>query len=568
MRLGDVLDRPRLRLVPLTGDDGRERGIARVHVTDLPDPGRYLAAGDLVLTGLMWHRDPADSEVFVTALARAGVAALGVGDARTGSVPADLVAACRRHGVPLFEVPVEVAFGDIVDAVDQALWAHRAGGLVALLGRHRGLVAAMAAGARLADLLPAVAADLGVRCWVLSATGRVIAGTAALPAARAADIAREFLTAERLPRRVAVGGRPVTISGVRGRPEHRLASWVLACEDAGEEPGEPRGIGVRGSRGRPAGAPATVADELVSVVALERAHLDEADLVERRLAEQLREALVTPGDAAELRAALLASRLAPAATFLVVVATLRGLRAPDALAPAIVAELVRPAAPYSAVAGLPDLGVPGVGVPGVGVPGPPRGGRTGGGPAAAPDAAPAAGGVLAVLAVTPERAAEAVERLREAAGVLAPGLGAGRLCLGVSAPATGAAALPGAFEQARHAHRSGCGAAVPVTVIAAGELASHALLLAGVPADTRRAFRGRLLDPLAEYDRTHATELVRTLDEFLDCGGSWSRCAQRLHLHVNTLRYRIGRIEQLTGRDLARFEDRVDLFLALRLPDR
>jgi DNA-binding PucR family transcriptional regulator len=39
----------------------------------------------------------------------------------------------------------------------------------------------------------------------------------------------------------------------------------------------------------------------------------------------------------------------------------------------------------------------------------------------------------------------------------------------------------------------------------------------------------------------------------------------RLHLHVNTLRYRVGRIEELTGRDLARFADRVDLYLALEL---
>jgi hypothetical protein len=516
MRLGEVLDRPHLRLVPLTGDDGRDREIARVHVTDLPDPGRYLAAGDLVLTGLMWHRSPADSEAFVSALVGAGAAALGAGDARTGSVPPDLAEACRRHGLPLFEVPVEVAFGDIVAAVDQSLWAQRASGLVTLLGRHRGLVAAMAAGARLADLLPAVAADLGVRCWVLSATGRLIAGTAPLPPAAGAAIARELVGADRLPHRAVIDGRTYTIFGVRGRPEHRLASWALACEETAG----------------PTGA-ADPGDELVSVVALERAHQDEAELVERRLAEQLRDALIAPGDAVELRAALLAARLAPAATFLVVVATLTGLPAPAALAPAVVAEVVRPAAPYTAVAGLPDLS-----------------------------------GVLGVLAVAPERTGEAVERVRDAALALTAGLGTGRLALGVSAPASGAGALLGAVEEARHAHRSATGLAAPVAVVAAGELTSHAMLLAGVPADTRRAFRERLIGPLAAYDRAHAADLVRTLDAFLDCGGSWTRCAQRLHLHVNTLRYRIGRIEQLTGRDLTRFEDRVDLFLALRLPNR
>ncbi|MEE2055207.1 helix-turn-helix domain-containing protein, partial [Nocardiopsis tropica] len=49
--------------------------------------------------------------------------------------------------------------------------------------------------------------------------------------------------------------------------------------------------------------------------------------------------------------------------------------------------------------------------------------------------------------------------------------------------------------------------------------------------------------------------------------GSWQRCAAAMHVHVNTLRYRIGRVEELTGRDLSSLEHRVDLFLALKLRD-
>jgi DNA-binding PucR family transcriptional regulator len=37
-----------------------------------------------------------------------------------------------------------------------------------------------------------------------------------------------------------------------------------------------------------------------------------------------------------------------------------------------------------------------------------------------------------------------------------------------------------------------------------------------------------------------------------------------MYVHVNTIRYRIGRIEALTGRDLSALPDRVDFFLALR----
>jgi sugar diacid utilization regulator len=141
----------------------------------------------------------------------------------------------------------------------------------------------------------------------------------------------------------------------------------------------------------------------------------------------------------------------------------------------------------------------------------------------------------------------------------------GRLTLGVSAAVHSAEGLRGALEEARHARR--VAAARPGRVCAAGhqELASHVLLLPFVPDDVRRAFTARLLDPLRDYDLRHRAELIPTLEAFLDCDGSWTRCATRLHLHVNTLRYRVGRIEQLTGRDLSRLEDKLDFFLALRM---
>ncbi|WP_188282760.1 PucR family transcriptional regulator, partial [Streptomyces sp. CBMA29] len=141
----------------------------------------------------------------------------------------------------------------------------------------------------------------------------------------------------------------------------------------------------------------------------------------------------------------------------------------------------------------------------------------------------------------------------------------GRLTIGVSAAVQSAEGLRGALEEARHARR--VAAARPGRVCVAGheELASHVLLLPFVPDDVRRAFTARLLDPLRAYDRRHRADLIPTLEAFLECDGSWTRCATRLHLHVNTLRYRIGRIEQLTGRDLSRLEDKLDFFLALRM---
>lgn len=94
---------------------------------------------------------------------------------------------------------------------------------------------------------------------------------------------------------------------------------------------------------------------------------------------------------------------------------------------------------------------------------------------------------------------------------------------------------------------------------------SHLDLLAGVPEEFRRGFYDRVLGPLRDYDANHQSHLEETLEVFLDCSASWSRCARRLHIHVNTLRYRVEKINELTGRDLSRLDHQVDFLLALRV---
>jgi DNA-binding PucR family transcriptional regulator len=99
-----------------------------------------------------------------------------------------------------------------------------------------------------------------------------------------------------------------------------------------------------------------------------------------------------------------------------------------------------------------------------------------------------------------------------------------------------------------------------------GDPPLHDVLLATAPGPVLRSLRERLLSPVLDYDAAHNAELLSTLRAFLACDGSWSACASRMYVHVNTVRYRIGRIEELTGRDLSALPDRVDFFLALRGP--
>ncbi|MFB8275407.1 PucR family transcriptional regulator [Nocardia colli] len=99
-------------------------------------------------------------------------------------------------------------------------------------------------------------------------------------------------------------------------------------------------------------------------------------------------------------------------------------------------------------------------------------------------------------------------------------------------------------------------------VTAADEFATLPELLAGVPAPVRAAYGAQVLGPLLEPGPARA-ELRATLAAFLDHNGSWTKTAEALYLHVNTVHYRIERIEKLTGRDLSTLTDRMDLRAAL-----
>lgn len=82
--------------------------------------------------------------------------------------------------------------------------------------------------------------------------------------------------------------------------------------------------------------------------------------------------------------------------------------------------------------------------------------------------------------------------------------------------------------------------------------------------------RGGLRDPrltaLTSYDRRHGTRLAESVLAWLDALGEVRVAADALHIHPNTLRYRVRRAEQLTGIDLAQPQQRLLAMLQLRLP--
>jgi hypothetical protein len=511
MLLRDLLAIPELHLKLLhEPPGGLDRVLRRVCASDLLHPMRYVSPDDLVVSGLVWRRSPEDSEIFVAELVGAGAAALAAGDALLGSIPDDLVESCQRHELPLVEVPTEVSFADVIEYLVSAVSAERGAQLSASLGRQRQLLADAAAGRSLAEIAARVSRDIGYECRVLTPTGRhVVPGPAALDPDDRDRVTKTFLTGSRFPVVAAAPGTaPHSVFTVGTGLDSRLTSWMVAVEgDVADWPADA----------------VEAVTEFASVAALDRFRSAEAARGIRHIAEEAIGLAESGGSQLEIGARLRQAELNPHEPVIVVAADFAGR--PDML------ETMRTILDDVAALFGPPVTATG------------RDGRT--------------------VALLPGTHEDVPRTVRAALARLAPGVGRTPIAAGISA-SSAPGALAGALEEARYLRRLAELRGGPVSVVSGEEVTSYVLLLATVPDEVRRTFATRVLGPVLAYDERTGAGLRETLEAFLACSGSWSRASEVLHLHINTVRYRIERIEQLTGRNLADLEDRVDVFLALR----
>jgi len=567
VRLRELLGKP-CALVPLTDPAALDRELRWVVTTDLPDPSRYLKGGELVVTGLIWRKGPEDTERFVGAIARTGASALAAGNAGDEDLPADLLSACKKHRLPLLRVPGELAFATLTEYVVRRVSGQRASDLGSVLERHRRLVAAADPAQALGAILELISADLGLACWVVEASGKTVASCGQeLPESERVSLARAAVSASSLPTRVAgsagsaapAADGSATVSGVSGGKRarrsvfpidnhDRITDWYLVLDGDWRQWDPQR---------------RSVVDQVTDVLAAERARLTErsagwrADTerlvrdiaagtagadVAKRLADlgfaECCSAVDADADAADDRNHAI-SRFRALAVAIPHPLTDRGSRPGAILEAAFSADpdSATYAAAFSLVAEFDDD--------------------------------PATGRQSHAICIVPEEGggADPQKRLGDWLDKVAPGLGPRRIGIGVSSPtvAAGPTQLRRAVDDARHALRLAVTKPGPVTFVGQNDIASHALLLASVPEDVRDTYCDRMLGPILEYDRVHHSELETTLDAFLRASGSWIKCAAAMHVHVNTLRYRISRIEELVGRPLTLLETQADLLLALKL---
>jgi purine catabolism regulator len=99
-------------------------------------------------------------------------------------------------------------------------------------------------------------------------------------------------------------------------------------------------------------------------------------------------------------------------------------------------------------------------------------------------------------------------------------------------------------------------------IASAADLGVFSLLLSLQDRDALRLYCDDVLGPIDTH--RGSLELLRSLEAFIEHNGHWEAAARSLFCHRQTLRYRIGRIETLTGRDLKAARDRIEFWLALR----
>ncbi len=502
LTIRDILNVPGLALRLVAGEAGVDRDVRWVHLSELEDPTPWLKGGELLLTtGRGVGETPAKQRAYVQRLVAAGLSGLGFGlGFGHDRVPRAIVTAAEQAGFPVFEVPYPVPFIAITEAVFTRLVAEQFDMLQRAVEAEHVITRTVMEGGGVEGIAGSLAKV--IRGWALLVDLHGVPLAATSPAAkqRAGRVWEEL----RASRPEATGFSLTLVD--RG---HHV--WI-----------QPVGAQGRIEAFLAVGKPETLSqfDRIVvghalSLFAIELAKSRAVAEAERRLQGDFFEALAA-GTLSPQELARGLQRFGFGRGQEVLVAAIEGPGSPDDLAYAAEHHLSRSGRPY--LISRNDRGVH----------------------------------VLLQAEPPPD-----LGSLRAA---VAERLG-GQVRLG-SGSAVEPEQVGRSLREARYA--------LQVCRLegweAAGfdDLGTYRLLLSMADPDALRAFSDALLRPLDEYDREQGGELVPSLRAFLQHNARWETAAAELYVHRHTLRYRMRKVEELTGRDLSSSFDRMEFWLALR----
>lgn len=506
LTLRDLVSTPELDLALLAEGPGMDRQVTWVHVSELRDPTPFLSGGELLLTTGIAFDGSVDAADYVQRLSDAAVVGLGFGTGLSHSVvPGELVAAARRRGLPILEVPRQTPFIAISRAVSRAVAADEYAAVTKTFTAQQALTKAALSAAGPERLVRLLAQQ--VSGWV------VLLDPAGAPIAAYPETARSKVSALVPEMKVLAAHRGTVSSGFP------LGADTVSLQSVG--------AGSRGRAflavGRPGSLPAGDRHLVNAAVML--------------LTIRLEQSSATDSGLGMLRAALVRLVLSGQSELARPIA--------EKLAAALPRE---PVTVLVATGGIADVGAA---LDDPRIPAP-----------AGMLVAELDDQLVVLVGGGADAAAECATRI-EVAG-LSSGVDTGRsgdVVVGISGPAA-YADISGAYRQALQANAFGVRHGRSVTAFTEISMPGITAMLG--PGEAR-AFADSLLRPLVEHDLAGRGDLVNSLRTWLAHHGQWDPSAAALGVHRHTLRHRIGTVGQLLGRDLDSPGTRSELWLALEI---
>jgi PucR family transcriptional regulator, purine catabolism regulatory protein len=515
LTVGELVDAIELELA--SGQHAASAPIRWVHVSELVDPTPWLSGGELLLSTGMALPDPDTQRAYVRRLVDHHLAGLGFGVGFTHEgLPAALVEEARALDFPLFAVPYEMPFIAITERAFTTLVNEQFDLLQRAVSIQRRMERLVLDRRGLGEVVRGLANSIGATVVVLDPSGRTLAAhafrreldAAALESVRA-EVAERSHAGEAsgfVPGAVELGGRGIALPVPGGTRAGAPPAWLVAVPESDGAPDYER----------------FVAHHAVMVVALALMRERVVAETERRLAGDVLGALLD----GRLDGEEVVARLAPFEIRERAVVLALAVEDPEGCEAELEGVLV-------------ELGVHALVAP-VGT-------------ARRRLLCAVLGGVTddeaAQLAVTVhERLASSGRPVRAAISHCAP-----------------VAELRRSFHEARCALEVGllANGAAP-TVATPDDLGAYRLLLSLQDDDGLRHYCEDVLRPVERARGGNGEELLRSLEAFLEHNGNWEAAARSLYCHRHTLRYRMSRVEELTGRRLDRVENRIEFWLALR----